>query len=92
MPAYRSIDELLKAEKLDLVLAAISWPAMPGIIGHLVAAGMPVLAETPPAPDLEGLRSLWSDVGGSNLVQVAEQYMLMPGHAARHAVVQDGAT
>lgn len=90
MPAYRSMDELLKAEKLDFVVAAVSRSAMPGIIRNLVAAGMPVLAETPPAPDLEGLRSLWSEVGGSDLVQVAEQYMLMPGHAARHAVVQDG--
>jgi predicted dehydrogenase len=91
VPAYRSIDKLLKAEKVDFVVAAVSRPAMPGIIGDLVAAGVPVLAETPPAPDLEGLRSLWSDVGGSDLVQVAEQYLLMPGHAARHAVVQNGA-
>ena len=29
--------------------------------------------------------SLWADVGGSGLVQVAEQYLLMPGHAARLA-------
>jgi predicted dehydrogenase len=62
----------------------------PDATRELVAAGVPVLAETPPAPDLDGLRSLWADVGGSGLVQVAEQYLLMPGHAARLAVVRDG--
>jgi len=90
VPTYRTIDELLKAEDVDYVVAAVSWPAMPGVIRDLVAAGMAVLAETPPAPDLDRMRSLWGDVAGSGLVQVAEQYLLMPGHAARHTVIQDG--
>jgi hypothetical protein len=50
-----------------------------------------VLAETTPAPDLAGLRALWSAVGDSGMVQVAEQYPLMPSHAARAAVVASGA-
>jgi predicted dehydrogenase len=50
-----------------------------------------VLAETPPAPDLDGLRRLWSAVGDSGLVQVAEQYPMMPSHAARAALVASGA-
>jgi predicted dehydrogenase len=33
---------------------------------------------------------LWDDVGGSGLVQVAEQYLLMPGHAARLELVRAG--
>ena len=90
VPTYRTIDELLKAEDVDYVVAAVSWPAMPGVIRDLVAAGVAVLAETPPAPDLERMRSLWRDVAVSGLVQVAEQYLLMPGHAARHTVIQDG--
>jgi predicted dehydrogenase len=68
----------------------VSWPAMPVVTRELVAAGAKVLAETPPAPDLDGLRSLWQDVGASGLVQVAEQYTRMPGHAARLAVVGGG--
>ncbi len=52
--------------------------------------GARVLAETPPAPDLAGLRALWADVGGSGLVQVAEQYLLMPAHSARLSVVKEG--
>ena len=48
-----------------------------------------MLVETPPAPDLPGLRALWRDVGAGGLVQVAEQYLLMPGHAARLRLVRE---
>lgn len=89
VPTVRSIADVL-ALRPDVVVAAVSWPAMPGVVRELVAAGMKVMAETPPAPDLDGLRSLWGDVGASGLVQVGEQYVLMPGHAARLAVVRDG--
>jgi hypothetical protein len=47
VPTYRTIDELLKAVDVDYVVAAVSWPAMPGVIRDLVAAGVAVLAETP---------------------------------------------
>lgn len=84
-----TIAELLALQP-EYVIAAVSWEAMPEVTRELVAAGVKVLAETPPAPDLDGLRSLWSDVGASGLVQVAEQYTLMPGHAARLAVARRG--
>lgn len=87
--AVRTIGEVL-ALGPELVVAAVSWPAMPGVVRELVGAGAKVLAETPPAPDLDGLRSLWHDVGASGKVQIGEQYMLMPGHASRLAVLQDG--
>ncbi len=90
VPAYGSVDELLAAQRPDFVVPAVSWPAMPVLVRELVDAGVPVLAETPPAPDLDGLRSLWTDVAGRGRVSVAEQYMLMPGHAARLAVVRAG--
>lgn len=85
----RTIGEAL-AFKPEFVISAVSWPAMPGIVRELVAAGAKVLAETPPAPELDGLRSLWHDVGASGLVQVGEQYTRMPGHASRLAVTQAG--
>lgn len=43
-----------------------------------------------PRPRREGLRALWDRVGGSGLVAVAEQYLLMPGHFARKAIVDAG--
>ena len=73
------------------MIVSVPWPVTPDATRELVGRGVRVLAETPPAPDLPGLRKLWTDVGGSGLVQVAEQYLLMPGHAARLAAVRDGA-
>ncbi|MFI6779630.1 Gfo/Idh/MocA family protein [Micromonospora sp. NPDC050276] len=87
---FRTTAELLAHERPDFVIVSVPWPVTPEATRELVAAGVPVLAETPPAPDLAGLRSLWADVGGSGLVQVAEQYLLMPGHAARLALVRAG--
>ena len=90
VPDFRSAADLLDRERPDYVVVAVPWPATPVATRELVALGVPVLAETPPAPDLDGLRALWAEVGGSGLVQVAEQYLLMPGHAARLAIVHSG--
>lgn len=90
VPVVRSLDALMAASP-DFVVASVSWPAMPEVVTELVERGARVLAETPPAPDAEGLRSLWTAVGSTDRVQVAEQYMLMPGHAARLAIVRSGA-
>jgi len=74
----------------ELVVVATPWPVTPDAVRELVARGVPVLAETPPAPDATGLRALWADVGFTGLVQVAEHSPFMPAHAARIAVVRDG--
>lgn len=90
VPAVRSVGELA-ATRPDFIIPAVPWGQMPDAIREIAGLGIPVLAETPPAPDADGLRSLWADVGASGLVQVAEQYELMPGHAARLAVARSGA-
>ena len=87
--AVTSLDALLATEP-ELVALAVPWEEMPRLVRELVRRGVRVPVETPPAPDLAGLRSLWADVGGSGRVQVAEQYLLMPGHAARLEVVRSG--
>jgi predicted dehydrogenase len=88
---FGSLAECVAVARPDFVVTAVPWPATPAAITEVVGYGVPVLAETPPAPDLPGLRALWADVGGSGLVQVAEQYLLMPSHAARAALVRSGA-
>ena len=87
---HADLDAALAAERPDFVVLSVPWPVTPGLVRTLVALGLPVLTETPPAPDLEGLHALWADVGASGLVQVAEQYALMPLDAARLALVDEG--
>jgi predicted dehydrogenase len=91
VPAFTSLDACLHESCPDFVLTATPRAVTPRFIAEAVDKGLPVLAETPPAPDLAGLRALWSAVGDSRLVQVAEQYPMMPSHAARAALVASGA-
>ncbi len=88
---FESPAALLKHVKPDFVVVAVSWAANPGIVKEVVAAGISVICETPPAPDLQGLRELWKSVGSTDLVQVAEQYLYLPGHAARLTAINAGA-
>jgi predicted dehydrogenase len=89
VPVYLSLDECL-ARRPDFVVTSVPWAVTPTLITELVERGVRVLAETPPAPDLDGLGRLWAAVGSSGLVQVAEQYTRMPSHAARLALVRSG--
>jgi predicted dehydrogenase len=90
VPTFRTVEELLAQQRPEFVVLSVPWPLTPELTRTLVRADMPVLAETPPAPDLEAMRALWSEVGASGLVQVAEQYPFMPLHAARLTLTRDG--
>jgi predicted dehydrogenase len=89
-PVYLSPEELFRKARPDFVLTCVPRAANPAIVSSLVEIGAHVLTETPPAPDLAAMRSLWGAIGGRQLVQVAEQYHLYPGHAARHEIVRRG--
>jgi predicted dehydrogenase len=90
VPTFRTVEALIDAGRPDFVVVAVPWEVAPTATMALVDRQVPVLTETPPAPDAQGLRDLWSAVGASGLVQVAEQYLLMPSHAARWSVLQRG--
>jgi len=90
VPTHRSLAELVAHRRPDLVVTAVPARANTDVLVAAVALGLPVLSETPPAPDLESLRRLWRQVGPSGLVQVAEQYPSLPSMAARLAVVRAG--
>lgn len=90
VPSYPSIQALRSRGPIDFVVASTPVAVTPEVIADCVAAGLPVLAETPPAGSAEQLAALWQAVGRAQLVQVAEQYHLMPLHAARLATVQAG--
>jgi predicted dehydrogenase len=90
VPVFLSPGELVARQSPDFVVTSLPWPVNPEVVGELVEGGARVLSETPPAPDLAGLRRLWARVGGRETAQVAEQYLLMPGHAARRRLVERG--
>lgn len=91
VPTYRSVRDLVASQSLEYVVVCVPPDITPVLVQDLVQAGVAVLAETPPAPDADGLRELWSRVGGSGLVQIAEHSPFMPAHAARQAVLTAGA-
>ena len=91
VPTYRTLGELVERHRPEFVVTSVPWVANPVVIAELVGLGVPVLAETPPAPDLPGLIGLWQAVGERGQVQVAEQHLFLPSIAARLAVVRSGA-
>ncbi|HEY0536332.1 MAG TPA: gfo/Idh/MocA family oxidoreductase, partial [Actinoplanes sp.] len=90
VPVFADVGACLEAVAPDFVVTAVPRAVTPGVVVEVAGRGVPVLAETPPAADLDGMRRLWAAVGGTGLVQVAEQYLLMPTHSARRAVVEAG--
>ena len=90
VPAFGDLATCVRDARPDFLVTAVPRASTPGVVAEAVALGLPVLAETPPAGDLVALRELWDAVGESGLVQVAEQYLLMPSHAARLAAVRSG--
>ena len=63
IPTFPSLDACVRDVRPDFVLMATPRAVTPDLIVEAVDLGVPVLAETPPAPDLESLRTLWSKSG-----------------------------
>lgn len=86
------VDDLagLAARQPAFVLTAVAAEANATTSAELLERRIPVLAETPAAADLDGLRRLWDATGGSDLVQIAEQYPRHPMTAARIAAIRSG--
>jgi len=90
IPTFRSIEELLRGTSPAFVVLSVRSESLPSIIQELVSSDVPVLTETPPASDLDALIELNQAVGSHAKLQVAEQYMYQPIHAARLSVIQSG--
>ncbi|MFC8957772.1 Gfo/Idh/MocA family protein [Streptomyces sp. NPDC057101] len=87
VPTYRSPKDLAAACDPEVVVTSVPRAVNPAVVRELVSLGLPVLSETPPARDGEGLRELWASVGDSGLVQVAEQNPYLPIMTALRAPV-----
>ena len=90
VPAFDTLDELIAHGRPDFLVLSVAAPAFPALITQAHRAGIPVLAETPPAASLEELVDLWHTVGRDARVQVAEQYHLQPLLASQIAIARSG--
>ncbi|MGG6313217.1 Gfo/Idh/MocA family protein [Paenibacillus macerans] len=90
VPAVSRLDEVVARRDFDFVVLSLPRAVTPDYLVRLAAEGIPVLTETPPAADLDGLLRLYAAVGPAALIQVAEQFLFQPMHAARLAVVRSG--
>lgn len=86
--AYQSAAELLQAESPDFVVLSISKEAAAEVILELAEFEIPILAETPPAANLEELIKINKTLGKNYPIQVAEQYHLQPLHQAIFKLVE----
>jgi len=59
VPAHITLDDLLAAQPA-FVVVSVPWSATPDMLRELTERQVPVLTETPPAPDVDGLRALRS--------------------------------
>jgi Oxidoreductase family, NAD-binding Rossmann fold len=89
IPTFNSIEDLVRS-KPDFVVTSVPWAESAPLILELAAHDVGVLAETPPAQDLEALTKLWKELPENARVQVAEQYQFQPCHAARLALTKSG--
>jgi hypothetical protein len=90
VPTFRTMEELLEQTTFGFIVLSLPWEQLPIFILKLVHLGVPVLSETPPAPTVEALNSLYEAVGTNGRVQVAEQLALQPLHAARLTIAESG--
>ncbi|UQZ35430.1 oxidoreductase [Paenibacillus sp. PK3_47] len=88
LTVYSSAERL--AADSDFVVLAVSKAAAAPLLAELAALQIPVLAETPAAASPAEYESLRSSIAGAHLIQIAEQYPLLPHHQARSAYLQTG--
>ncbi|HEX8834065.1 MAG TPA: Gfo/Idh/MocA family oxidoreductase [Abditibacteriaceae bacterium] len=89
VPTHRDFESLLDVPA-DFVVVSVPWPVAPQMLQELAKRGIPALCETPPAPDLEGLNSLYELALNGAKIQVAEQLQFRPLHAARISLANSG--
>ena len=92
VPTHRTLRSLLAAVPTAplFVVVSVLREAAPQIIRDVAHLGLPVLAETPTAPDVAGLVELWPTVRDGAVVEVAEQYHLQPLIRSQIGIARSG--
>lgn len=87
--AWTDLDALAAARP-DFAVVSVHPSAAPALLEALSERGIPVLTETPLAPDEDAIEAALALVRGGARIQVAEQYHLEPLVAAQLALVHSG--
>lgn len=87
---YSTPEELLCSSRPDFVVVSVNGAIAGEVTSALLLTGVPVLAETPPAKDLEGLKYLNRLAASGAKIQIAEQYHLQPMYQAALSVIHSG--
>ncbi len=90
VPTFRTMQELAARGDSDFLVVCVAAKANAQVLEAAAGLGLPLLAETPPGQTLEELRALHRLTEQGARVQVSEQYIFQPLHAARLAVVASG--
>ncbi len=88
--AYSTREELLSSNRPDFIVVSVNGSVACDVTAQLLFEGIPVLVETPPAKDLNGLKQLNRLAVSGSKIQVAEQYWLQPMYQAALSVIQSG--
>jgi predicted dehydrogenase len=90
VPVFASAEDLLAYGQAAFAVTSVPWAANLPTLELLASRNLPALSETPIAPALDDLKKVFSLVQQGARIQVAEQYLFQPGHAARLALVRSG--
>ncbi|WP_187326828.1 Gfo/Idh/MocA family protein [Martelella lutilitoris] len=90
VPTFGSVDALVAAARPEFAVVSVRTDEIVARISELAARGLPILAETPVAPDHEGLLALHRLVEAGAKIEVAEQYFLHPVISAMRSMIADG--
>jgi predicted dehydrogenase len=89
-PTFSTVDELLAEKRPDYVVTSVSASANLEWMEVLADRGVPILSETPIGRDLKELHRVVDLERAGARIQVAEQYIFQPLHAARLALIESG--
>jgi hypothetical protein len=87
---HRNLDDLLRSTRPLFAVVCVAKNATASVLAEPAVRKIPILCETPPAPDLAGLDQVNQLTAAGARIQVAEQYVFQPMHAARLAVARSG--
>jgi predicted dehydrogenase len=90
VPVFAGAEELLAKASPSFVVTSVPWSVNLPLLEFLVARKVPALSETPIAPSLQDLHAVYALTQKGARIQVAEQYLFQPMHAARLKLIRAG--